>query len=265
MKVISLNAWGGIVYRPLLEFLKQEAKDTDVFCLQELLFGETTVVGKAGERHNLSLEISELLSDFRLYPMYAPVGTQFQGQSLGIRLGQGIFVRKGIEVIDSGELRTYPPESEIARTFAITLTGNFNYVKIRYSNRDILIGNLHGLWQKEGKIDTAGRIEQSRILGQFLDSVNIPVVLCGDFNLRPDTKSMSLLETRLRNLVKEYGVISTRSEFYKKPEKFADYVLVSKDLKVEKFVVPEVSVSDHLPLCVNLKSDGDDGRQSLPI
>ncbi len=250
MKIVSLNAWGGILYRPLLEFLKQEEKDTDIFCLQELLFGEKVVIGEAGERHNLCAEILALLPNFRLYPMYAPIGTQFQGRSLGIRLGQGIFVRKDIEVLGSGELRTYAPESEVAKILAITLTGNFNYVKIRSANRELLIGNLHGLWQQEGKIDTAHRLAQSRILLQFLDSIDIPVVFCGDFNMRPDTKSMSLLESRLCNLVKDRGITSTRSEFYRKPEKFADYVLISRELEVEKFDVSSVSVSDHLPLSV---------------
>jgi exonuclease III len=250
MKVVSLNVWGGILYDPLMEFLKKEEKHTDIFCLQELLFGEKAVIGEAGERYNLCTEILALLPNFHLYPMYAPIGTQFQGRSLGIPVGQGIFVRKDIKVLDAGELRTYAPESEVARTLAITLTGNFNYVKILFADREILVGNLHGLWQQEGKMDTADRLEQSRILHQFLDSAVIPAVLCGDFNMRPDTKSMSLLESRLCNLVKEHGIISTRSQFYGKSEKFADYVLISRELVVEKFEVLPVSVSDHLPLSV---------------
>ncbi|HSX10662.1 MAG TPA: endonuclease/exonuclease/phosphatase family protein [Chlamydiales bacterium] len=248
MKIVSLNTWGGIVYQPLLDFIKEEARSADVFCLQELLFGESKAIGKAGQHLNLCQEIAEILRDFHLFPMYAPVGTHFQEEAVGVRIGQGIFVRKGIEVLGVGELRTYAPDSEIARNLELTLTGNFNYVKVAHANSELLISNLHGLWQEEGKVDTAPRLEQSRILNQFFDTVDVPVVFCGDFNLRPDTESMSLLETRLCNLVKKHQIDTTRSKFYKKVEKFADYVLVSPDLKVDQFDVPAVCVSDHLPL-----------------
>lgn len=257
MKIVSLNTWGGILWHPLVEFLKQEEKNTDIFCFQELLFSEKASIGEAGERHNLCAEIQALLPNFYLYPMYAPIGTQFQGRSLGIRLGQGIFVRKNIEVTGFGELKTYPTDSEVAQRLAITLTGNFNYVKVRSHGREILVGNLHGLWQQEGKVDTAPRLEQSRILHQFLDSIDIPIVLCGDFNIRPDTQSMALLESRLSNLIKDYGITSTRTEFYKKPEKFSDYVLISPELEVDTFDVPAVSVSDHRPLSVSLRLNQD--------
>ncbi len=52
----------------------------------------------------------------------------------------------------------------------------------------------------------------------------------------------------MRNLVKEFGVKSTRSKLYTKPVKFADYILVSNDVKVNKFDVINMEVSDHLPL-----------------
>jgi endonuclease/exonuclease/phosphatase family metal-dependent hydrolase len=52
----------------------------------------------------------------------------------------------------------------------------------------------------------------------------------------------------LRNLVKEYGVISTRTHFYTKPEKFADYIFVLQGIDVKDFRVLPDAVSDHSPL-----------------
>ncbi|HSE34638.1 MAG TPA: endonuclease/exonuclease/phosphatase family protein, partial [Candidatus Paceibacterota bacterium] len=74
-----------------------------------------------------------------------------------------------------------------------------------------------------------------------------------DFNILPDTESMSILENGMRNLVKEFGVESTRTPLYRhysNPEEpnYADYVLVSPDVRVTRFeVLPDV-VSDHSPL-----------------
>jgi len=44
-----------------------------------------------------------------------------------------------------------------------------------------------------------------------------------------------------------------RSAFYKKPVRFADYVLVSQEIKVKDFHVPDVEVSDHLPMVLDFE------------
>src|SRR3989304_780654 len=44
-------------------------------------------------------------------------------------------------------------------------------------------------------------------------------ILCGDFNLNPDTKSLNILDRGMKNLIKEYKVKSTRSGLYKKDQK----------------------------------------------
>jgi len=74
-------------------------------------------------------------------------------------------------------------------------------------------------------------------------------VLCGDFNLLPDTESLKRLEgIGLRNLIKEYGITSTRTSFYDKPAKFADYALVSEGIEVKDFKILPDEVSDHSPM-----------------
>ena len=74
-------------------------------------------------------------------------------------------------------------------------------------------------------------------------------MLCGDFNLAPDTQSLRMLEAAgLRNLVAEFGVTSTRTSLYRRPERFADYVFVSPGVDVSAFRVLPDEVSDHAPL-----------------
>lgn len=70
----------------------------------------------------------------------------------------------------------------------------------------------------------------------------------GDFNLDPDTKSLKILERNLKNLIKEYKISTTRSSLYARQHKFADYVLVSPGIKVINFQVPDIAISDHLPM-----------------
>jgi endonuclease/exonuclease/phosphatase family metal-dependent hydrolase len=113
--------------------------------------------------------------------------------------------------------------------------------------------NLHGLWNGKGKTDCPERIEQSQKVKAFLETVSGAKILCGDFNLLPHTQSLALLEQDMRNLVKAYRITSTRSQFYERPDRFADYVLTSPEVQVKHFCVLDENVSDHLPLLLTFE------------
>jgi endonuclease/exonuclease/phosphatase family metal-dependent hydrolase len=110
---------------------------------------------------------------------------------------------------------------------------------------------VHGLWNGKGKTDSVERIAQSQRIKQFLDTINNPKILCGDFNLRPDTESVKIIESGMRNLIKEYDIKSTRTSFYQKEEKYADYIFASADIIVNSFEVLNEEVSDHAPLLLD--------------
>ncbi len=73
--------------------------------------------------------------------------------------------------------------------------------------------------------------------------------MIGDFNLFPDTESIAMLErSGLQNLIRQYGITSTRTHYYSRKEKYADYAFVSEGIDVGDFkILPDV-VSDHSPL-----------------
>lgn len=115
--------------------------------------------------------------------------------------------------------------------------------------------NLHGIWDGgEGrkKTDTPARLIQSQRIKELMDSLPGPKILCGDFNLRPDTKSLEILEEGMENLIKTHHVPTTRSKLYDGEGKFADYMLVSPDIKVIDFQVLPDLISDHMPLYLEL-------------
>jgi endonuclease/exonuclease/phosphatase family metal-dependent hydrolase len=96
------------------------------------------------------------------------------------------------------------------------------------------------------------RLAQSRRIKEFLDQQSGAKILCGDFNLAQETKSMRVLDDGMRNLINEYGIASTRSSVhyrnYATETHFADYVLVSSGVMIHNFQVPNVHISDHLPM-----------------
>jgi endonuclease/exonuclease/phosphatase family metal-dependent hydrolase len=128
---------------------------------------------------------------------------------------------------------------------------NLQWAKIGNDKDTFTVFNTHGLWNGKGKTDTPERLRQSKCIKDFVDKISGSKILCGDFNLMPETESVKILEEGLDNLVKKFGVTSTRTSYYTKPEKFADYIFVSQDVKVSDFMVLPDEVSDHSALFCN--------------
>ena len=247
MKLITLNIWGGQVYEPLTGFIKEQSNFVDIFCFQEVF---NKIVGKSiplaekylpQARPKIYSEIQEILSGYKGY--LAPAQDQF---------GLATFVRENINVIETGDFFVFKERDSWVLGTANTLGRNVQYVKFKINGKDFLIANLHGIWTGKGKDDTAERIIQSEKIRDFFKNQTGAKILCGDFNLWPYTKSMAILEKDMINLVKNYKITSTRSSLYTrfsdKKDRFADYILVSKDVRVKDFKVLPNEVSDHLPL-----------------
>ena len=266
MRLISLNTWAGQVMNtnkeqslaPLVHYLRDESENTDVFCLQEIFHSDPDgpardmdySKGRSVVAVNLYSEISEILPGFDGYFTSFQDGFLFAERvEYKISFGMAIFVRRGLEIQSSGEIFIYKERNTQSDNDATTIPKSLQYVELG----GVLISQFHGLWNAGPKTDTADRLEQSRRVKEFLDSKNLPKILCGDFNLLPNTESLAILEEGMENLVKTRGIQSTRSAFYKKPVRFADYVLVSQEIKVKDFHVPDVEVSDHLPMVLDFE------------
>ncbi|MBI2106942.1 endonuclease/exonuclease/phosphatase family protein [Candidatus Woesearchaeota archaeon] len=250
MKLISLNTWGGKVFEPLLRFIEEQAEDTDVFCFQEMFDSVVAVTTHSGIRANLHTEISRLLPDFFGYFAPAYDGLDTDGnQNPMISCGLSLFLHSEVSVNQyRGDEFVYGKRN-CERSEFTCLPRNLQHVTIVHHGLRYSIAHFHGLWNGKGKDDTPDRIEQSRRVRGIFDELEGEKILCGDFNLVPGTESLAILEEDLVNLVTKEGITNTRSRiYYPKPCRYADYVLVSRDIGVNLFSVPEVDVSDHLPL-----------------
>ena len=254
MKILTLNTWGGRAGRDaLLSFLKQQAADTDIFCLQEIssashhhLSGEV-VGGRNYEKGDVMesglQEIIEALPEYEYFfhPHYLD------------NYGLLMLVKKSIPVHGSGDVFVYKEKAYIPEGDVGNHARNIQYLTFERNGSPYTVVNFHGLWNGQGKGDSPDRIAQSKNIVTFLGGITGHVILCGDFNLLPDTQSIKILEeSGLRNLVTEHGITTTRTSFYPKQEKFADYIFVSHGDEVKNFCVLPDEVSDHAPLVVEI-------------
>lgn len=250
MRLVNLNIWLGNIFDPLVAFIREQAPETDIFCFQEMAtksFNETVL----DERQDIYLAFQKLLPEFQSH-LVAIQDFPYSSREKAISYGLAIFVRKSICVEKFGSFFCYGERNQFfVPNPASAMPSAVQYAILSYGGKRYVVANFHGLsvWPKA---DTPARLEQSRVITDFFKEVNCSKILCGDFNLLPETKSLALLENGMLNLVKEFKIPLTRSQLLEgSGDKISDYILVSPDIVIEKFLVPNIAISDHLPLILN--------------
>ncbi len=233
MKIVFLNTWDGKQKTEILEFFKHHAPSTDIFCLQEVY-------------DDMRALIQEYLSDFNEEHVYQ---YGFKTETGTEDWAQATYIRKTLPVLRS-----------VTQFKGETPSGLGISTEIQYKGGVLHILNYHGISQPKNKLDSEERIHQSKdILSYYADKKGSKI-LGGDFNFLPETEAYrTLSEGGYRELVQEYKVPTTRNHLYwdNRPQKhlFSDYIFVSKDVDVKGLLVPEVEVSDHLPLILEIGVD----------
>ncbi len=253
MKLLSMNIWCGKQYDTLMKYIASQAEDTDVFCFQEVLDTPTNnPVTPRGFRANLFQELSRLLPHHTGYFSPEQDGCDANGTvDFPITFGKAMFIRKGLAVEEIGDEFIYRERNSRTDDDNTTFPANLQYAVVQYEGVTYTLAHLHGLWTPIGKIDTEDRIKQSEKTKAFLNQAKGKIIVAGDFNLLPDTKSLAMIGEGLVDLIKEHKIKSTRSALYGKLEQFADYTFVSPDVKILKFEVPYTEASDHLPMVLD--------------
>ncbi|MFA6407218.1 MAG: endonuclease/exonuclease/phosphatase family protein [Candidatus Paceibacterota bacterium] len=254
MKLVCLNAWEGKRLDALTQFIKNTREETDFFCFQEIF--HANYIEKENPHFCLSLldNLLALLPGF--YSSFAPMlsASDFsKGFATGVSVGNTIFSKEEFEIVDEGNFYTFGSSYEFVEKDPHKVS-ILQYTKIRIADKILTLANVHGI-ARWPKVDTPERFEQLKNIQEFLAKSGTPMILCGDFNLFPNTESIKALGKNMRNLTKEFSISTTRSSIARQQfsaqidkDTISDYVFVSPDIQVRSFTVPEMEVSDHLPL-----------------
>lgn len=232
MRIIFLNAYHLGLREVLERFVSDEAARTDIFCFQEASEGAHIAGETLGDAFQL-LTAEESVAGARPYSL-------------------ATYVRRSIQVVG------HRPVSH-----ADAATGLGLLVQLIVGGRTVSILNTHGnphvIEPQDTKSDSVERLRQSDDFLQAVASAE-PDIIGGDFNLLPDTESLELFRRAgYRDLIREYAIPTTRNHlawdrFPDGPKYlFSDYVFVSPEIQVKSFTLPEVEVSDHLPLVVDIE------------
>ncbi|MDE1995038.1 MAG: endonuclease/exonuclease/phosphatase family protein [Rhizobiaceae bacterium] len=267
LRIVSLNAWGGRLHEPLMAYLA--GVEADVLCLQEV----TRTAGSRAEwlvyrdhgvelpqRANLFEDVRAALPSHDAFFFPTARGELFDGDSrIPSEFGLATFIRKSFPVIGEaagfvhGEFSPddFGPHPRSRNAHCIRI---FDYE----AGFAVTIAHMHGLRDPEGKGDTPARSEQARELVSLIRQVwpgDERLVVCGDFNVLPGSVTFDTLGTLgLVDLVTSSGHSDTRTSYYLKQPRFADYMLATPLVEVISFdPVAEPEVSDHRALLLDLR------------
>lgn len=266
MKLMCLNGWGGKLHEQLTSYI--HTAQPDILCLQEVVHSPAAqkdwLTYKDGDhilpqRANFFRDVARALPEHTAIFCPAAQGVLWdEDQAVPSQWGLATFVHQSLPIIGQVQgfvHKDYAPDGYGDHPRSRCAHGVRVYDDS--AQRTISITHLHGLRDLRGKMDTPERAVQAKHLLQLSQNLSEPedlVVVCGDFNVEPDSETLQLLsQAGLSELVTGRGFTSTRNSHYKKPGKFADYMLISDLNAVQHFDVaytPEVS--DHCPLILQL-------------
>lgn len=266
MKVMCLNGWGGRLHQQLVSYIA--AEQPDVLCLQEVVHspeaerewltyrdGDHILPQRANFFRDVATALPRHSATFcpaaqgALWDSDTAVASQwglatFVHRSLPVIAQAQGFVHKGFSADGFGD----HPRSRSAHAIRV-------YDNMR--GGPVSITQMHGLRDLRGKIDTPERAAQVRRLLALSDAVSEPGdlrIICGDFNVEQGSETLRhLADNGFVELVTTRGFAGTRTAEYKKPGRFADYMLVNSEDAVRCFdVIYAPEVSDHCPLVLEI-------------
>lgn len=267
MRVLCLNGWGGRLHEELVAYVK--AVNPDVLCLQEVvhtsLARRKVLSYRDGgadlpQRANFFTDVAAALPAHAATFCPAARGNLWDGDvAVPSEWGLATFVRRTLPVIGQAQGFVHGafgpdgygahPRSRSAHVVRVWDYGG---------GYPVTIGHMHGLRDPAaGKGDTPARRLQAERLAALVASVAKPderVVVCGDFNVLPGSETFAVLGgLALEDIVTGRGFSETRTSLYRKPERYADYMLVNPAVAVAAFdVVAAPEVSDHRALLLAL-------------
>jgi len=247
IKFITLNLWkGGEMWESILRFL--QAEKPDILVTQETYNG-------VGKQWAPRLQSVELIKNALEFPDVVFAGTRKE-QHGGARLenGNAIFSRYPIVANDSRFFDVPYDEHYVEKHGDYTqLPRAMQLATLDYNGTPLHVGNVHGIWGFDGN-DSPRRIAMAEtIVAEITGKASL--ILAGDFNMQEGTESISKIEAVAPSVFK--GKLQSTFNMRRKSNPgyataIVDMVFATPDAKIISATMPDVDISDHMPLVVEV-------------
>ena len=237
MKILQLNMWGGRLEDQILDLIKKE--DPDIVCLQE-------AINVPGGRAAFFLTSDDIQKETNLdFKYFAPT---FEANFMTRKMTYGNCILSKLPIIKCHTVFTY---LNFAKNHDIIFgqnnMRNLQHIIIEHEKEKLNILNHHGYHIPKNKDGNDETLRQCKLIVNYIKKLEGPVILTGDFNLSPHSKSLEQINNILRNLSIEFQLKTTRNKLTHKTE-VCDYIFINNYITVKDFRASEDEVSDHKAL-----------------
>jgi len=248
IKFLLLNLLeGGIYWENITRLIQRE--NPDILCLQEAFNGD---IHQPINFQSIT-RLRALLPHYHYYfsPELFEIWPQGQGDQGNVIFSRFPITEEKTVFLHSSYKRIFRPEKEDDFSH---YPKNIQHVTIPLNEVSLHVFNLHGIWGRGGE-DTPERLRMSNIIVNEIKGKD-PAVLMGDFNLKPHTKTIGLIEERMTNV---FGntLTTTFNMKHKTNPGYAtavvDMFFISSNISVISKTSPDDDVSDHLPFIVTIE------------
>ena len=248
LKVISINLWdGGRLLEEALDFIVQQ--DPDILALQEVCDSKNPSL----EARFRTLDILKERLSYVSYH-YAP---EFIDNRQEGRIPQGNAVFSKFPIVDSSVVFFDRPLDEnyveLPENFA-TISHNLQHLLLDTPGGGINFYNFHGVWDLDGDNFSPPRKNMSATIMKAIAGKE-NVILVGDTNAKPTNQAIRNIEKNLKSV---FGDMATTTFNMRRKDNpgyataAVDMIFVSKNIRVISSDIPDVDISDHLPLVATL-------------
>ena len=249
LKFITLNVWmGGKLFDNIIAFLK--AENPDILHIQEAYNGKDP---QAEDRIRTVDEIAKRAG----FPYFVFSPAFFDNlPDAKVEQGNAVFSKYPI-LSNTTTFYDIPYKNTLTSSVenALNLPRILQHAIIELPDKDLNVFNTHGIWGEDGD-DNPRRLQMSETIINAVRDKRF-TILSGDFNVNHFTKSIKNIEGVLTNIFKD----ELKSTFNPKHKDFTagyesavvDNIFVSRDIKIIDHAMPDVDVSDHMPLVATLE------------
>lgn len=248
-RLLQINIERGKQMPKILNYLQDN--NFDFIHLQEVQGGELTYSSPSNDN------FTDLKNSLSNYNGEIVINTHLKNDKNSYG-GNAIFYKSDYELKDRNEIWMHP--------FKITESriedDNTNYLNSPYSALALeLLVNKHPLHLITGHflwgpkpIDTAETIRRAALVKDYLEKLETPFILTGDFNVEANTQTAKQFETLGRNLTREYKITNTLNPNLHRckhifPKGVAcDLVFTHPQIQVKKYELVTQDLSDHYGL-----------------
>lgn len=246
IRFLTFNIWHGKNWQRVIEFIK--AKNPDIFTLQEVTINITKHVPGGID---LKEEFKQTFAP-NYKGVYAPINEKIEN---GKRTGFGNMIFSKFPILDYkvhyllkslGWADNYEEQSR-----------NLLEVKINIDNQSLSVFTTHLAYSPKF-VDTSIKLEEAKKIVRIVKNKE-NFILAGDFNATPNTEVIATIKSLGSYIDSKNRPTWTKHPFsYKgfKVNRLAwklDYIFLSPNLYCKKLDIPDIDISDHLPLIAEIK------------